>query len=151
MCDRGIDGIAYFYSQPTETSKIVFQVKSGGVQRGDIAKLNSDMQREDGVVGVLITLEEPSRNMITEARAIGPYVHPMTGRKIDRIKIVTVREMLEEHRRIELSLNIEVLRAFQRISNAKQLELKLSAPLQERKQNQPSLLEKILPKRQRAD
>lgn len=135
--DRGIDGIAYFYSQASETSKMVFQVKSGGVERGDIAKLNSDREREGAEVGVLLTLEEPSRNMVTEARSIKPYVHPMTGRTYDRIQIVTIREMLEEKSRVELPLNIEVVRAFQNMSNAKQLELKLLAPLPQRKQSMP--------------
>ena len=112
---------------------MIFQVKSGGVDRGDIAKLSGDMQRESAAVAVLITLEEPSRNMRLEAKTAGPYVHPMTGRTFDKIEIVTVQEMLERGRRIELPLNLEVLRAFQRTSNAKQLELKLFAPRPEKK------------------
>lgn len=131
--DRGIDGIAYFFSQSQETSKMIFQVKSGGVQRGDIAKLSGDMQREDAAVAVLITLENPSRNMRLEAKAAGPYVHPMTGRTYDKIQIVTVEEMLEQGRRVELPLNLEILRAFQRTANARQLELKLIAPPPEKK------------------
>jgi hypothetical protein len=37
--DRGIDGIAYFQTGKTDNAKIIFQVKSGGVKRGDIATL----------------------------------------------------------------------------------------------------------------
>ncbi|MFZ3214414.1 MAG: DNA methyltransferase [Terriglobales bacterium] len=132
--DRGIDGVAYFYSQPSETSKMVFQVKSGGVGRGDIAKLNSDREREGAEISVFLTLEDPSRAMLTEARSVSPYIHPLTGKSYDRIQIVTIREMLEEHKRVELPLNIEVVRAFQNMSNAKQLELNLTAGLPERKQ-----------------
>lgn len=132
--DRGIDGIAYFYSRPDETSKMILQVKSGGVGRGDIAKLSGDMQREQAAVAVLITLEEPSRNMRLEAKTAGPYVHPMTGRSFNKIQIVTVREMIEDNKRIELPLNLEVLRAFRQASNTKQLELKLTAPLPDKKQ-----------------
>jgi DNA modification methylase len=131
--DRGIDGVAYFYSRADETSKIIFQVKSGNVGRGDVAKLSGDMQREGAAVAVLLTLEEPSRNMRLEAKAAGPYVHPLTGKTHDKIKIVTIREMLERKVRIDLPLNLEVMRAFQRTANAKQLELKLVAPPPEKK------------------
>lgn len=131
--DRGIDGIAYFYSQPAETSKMIFQVKSGNVGRGDIAKLSGDMQREQAAVAILITLEEPSKNMRLEAKTAGPYIHPMTGRSFNKIQIVTVRDILEQGKRIELPLNLEVLRAFRQTSNAKQLELKLTAPKPEKR------------------
>jgi site-specific DNA-methyltransferase (adenine-specific) len=131
--DRGIDGVAYFYSRPDETSKMIFQVKSGSVQRGDIAKLSGDMQREGAAVAVLITLEDPTSNMKLEAMAAGPYIHPLTGKSHDKIKIVTVQEMLEGKVRVELPLNLEVMRAFQRTANAKQLELKLIAPAPEKK------------------
>jgi DNA modification methylase len=131
--DRGIDGVAYFYSRADETSKMIFQVKSGNVDRGDVAKLSGDMQREGAAVAVLITLENSSRNMRLEAKSAGPYVHPMTGQTHDKIKIVTVKEMLEQKVRIDLPLNLEVMRSFQRTANAKQLELKLLAPAPEKK------------------
>jgi hypothetical protein len=60
-------------------------------------------------------------------------VHPMTGQTHDKIKIVTVKEMLEQKVRIDLPLNLEVMRSFQRTANAKQLELKLLAPAPEKK------------------
>jgi DNA modification methylase len=44
--DAGIDGVAYFLTGKIDTDKMVFQVKSGNVGRGDIAKLKGDMQRE---------------------------------------------------------------------------------------------------------
>lgn len=131
--DRGIDGVAYFYSRADETAKMIFQVKSGNVDRGDVAKLSGDMQRESAAVAVLITLENPSRPMRLEAKSAGPYVHPMTGQTHDKIKIVTVQEMLEQKVRIDLPLNLEVMRTFQRTANAKQLELKLLAPAPEKK------------------
>jgi DNA methylase/restriction endonuclease len=54
--DAGIDGYAYFRTAKEENDRMVFQVKSGKVNRGDIARLNSDRQREGATLATLITL-----------------------------------------------------------------------------------------------
>lgn len=103
--DKGIDGIAYFQTKMgVDPERIVFQVKSGNVSRGDIAKLNSDRQREQAKIGVLITLEEPSKPMSHEARSAGTYYHELLQKKFDIIQIVTVKELLDG-KRIDLSLH----------------------------------------------
>ncbi|MDR0498723.1 MAG: restriction endonuclease [Holophagales bacterium] len=96
--DGGIDGIIFFSTGHNENASMVFQVKSGKVQRGDIAKLHSDMQREKAVMATLITLDNPSKPMIAEAKAAGTYWHPQMGRNYDRIRIVTIEDMLEGKR-----------------------------------------------------
>ena len=93
--DGGIDGVAYFMVDGSTNGKAVFQVKSGGANRGDIAKLNSDRQREKAEFGILITMDEPSKPMKQEAQGVGKYKHPMLNREDDRIQIVTVAEILE--------------------------------------------------------
>jgi hypothetical protein len=55
--DAGIDGRAYFKVGKKDNAKIVFQVKSGGVSRKDIAMLRGDMEKENAALAVLITLE----------------------------------------------------------------------------------------------
>ena len=45
--DAGIDARAFFKTGKNDNAKIIFQVKSGGVKRGDIATLRGDMGRED--------------------------------------------------------------------------------------------------------
>lgn len=107
--DRGIDGTAYFWKTKDDTDKAVFQVKSGNVTRGDIAKLKGDMEREQAAVGTLITLEDPTSPMRAEAKQAGTYVHPFTGRSHDRVQIVTIRDVIEKDRRIDLPLTAEVL------------------------------------------
>jgi DNA modification methylase len=110
--DAGIDGAAYFLTSRTENDKMVFQVKSGHVGRGDIAKLKGDMQREKAALAMFITLEEPTGPMRSEAKGAGSYLHALTGRRIDQIQIVTVREMLENKKcRMDLPLTLEVLNA----------------------------------------
>jgi DNA methylase/NACHT-associated inactive Restriction Endonuclease 1 len=121
--DSGIDGTAYFKTGKTDNAKIIFQVKSGGVQRGDIAKLRGDMGREDAAMGILITLEEPSGPMKSEAKAAGQFKHEDMGRSYDRISIVTVQEIVEERARLEIPMSLEVLAAAKRASRTEQPEL----------------------------
>jgi site-specific DNA-methyltransferase (adenine-specific) len=67
--DAGIDGIAYFRVGKKDNAKIIFQAKSGGVSRKDVATLRGDMERTESALGVLITLEEPTKPMMNEAKA----------------------------------------------------------------------------------
>ncbi len=121
--DAGIDGRAFFKTGKHDNAKIIFQVKSGGVNRGDIAQLRGDMGREQAALAVLITLEEPSRPMISEAKAAGQYKHEEMGRSYNRISIVTVREIVEQGGRLEIPMSIEVLAAAQRAVDSEQWEL----------------------------
>ena len=111
--DAGIDGTVYFMTGPNENAKMVIQVKSGKVQRGDIAKLNSDMQREKAAIATLLTLQEPTQKMIEEAKGMGTYHHEMMARHYDRIQIVTVEDMFAGTR-MGLPLALEVLKAAER-------------------------------------
>lgn len=121
--DAGIDARAYFKTSATDNAKIIFQVKSGGVSRGDVATLRGDMAREDAELAILITLEEPTGPMKAEAKSAGLYHHDEMGRSYDRISIVTVREIVEGGERLEIPMSLEVLRSVQRVPNAEQLEL----------------------------
>jgi len=109
--DAGIDARAYFTTGRRDNAKIIFQVKSGGVKRDDIATLRGDMERERAALAVLITLEEPSRPMITEAKTAGQYRHEEMGRSYDRISIVRIREIIEDGKRQEIPMSLEVLKA----------------------------------------
>jgi hypothetical protein len=97
--DKGIDGIAYFLIDNDTNGKVVFQAKSGNKPtRNWIATLNSDRQREEAEIGILITLEEPTGPMRKEAFAAGKYNPPMLNRIDDRIQIVSVAELLDGKR-----------------------------------------------------
>lgn len=122
--DAGIDGFATFMTSRTENASIVFQVKSGHVGRGDIAKLNSDRRREGAALATLITLEPSTAPMRAEAKAVGKYTYELTGRQWDIIQIVTVQEIIEERKRLELPLIADILKKSpQRADAAEQLEL----------------------------
>ena len=95
--DRGVDGcINYFDDNSGKAKTIVVQVKSGGTNRSHIATLNSDREREKSPIGILVTLEEPSRPMLEEAVTAG-YYEPehFPGYQYPRIQILTIKELLE--------------------------------------------------------
>ncbi len=109
--DGGIDGMAYFLTGKDDNAKIVFQVKSGNVGRGDIAKLNNDRQRVGAELAVFLTLQDATRGMRDEASAAGFYAHPLMGKTYPRILIVTIAEMLEAGSRLDIPMSLEVLKS----------------------------------------
>ncbi len=121
--DAGIDARAYFMADASNNAKIIFQVKSGSVKRGDIAALHGDMERETAALAVLITLEDPSYPMIHEAKSVGQYTHQNMGRTYDRISIVTIKEIVESGKRLDIPMSLEVLKAAQREATGGQLAL----------------------------
>jgi DNA modification methylase len=95
--DTGIDGyINFFDDKSGKAKKIVVQVKSGHVNRGHIATLKGDMEREKAVIGAFITLQEPTKPMKTEAVSAGFYEpERFPGKKFQRIQILTIKDLLE--------------------------------------------------------
>ncbi len=120
--DAGIDAVAYFLTGKNDNAKIIFQVKSGAVKRGDIATLRGDMAREQATLAILISLEESTRPMLNEAKAAGQYLHATMGRNYDKISIVTIREILEG-KRLEIPMSVEVVKAAQTALNEEQMDL----------------------------
>jgi site-specific DNA-methyltransferase (adenine-specific) len=94
--DKGIDGLINFIDDSTgKPKRVLVQVKSGKVKSGDIRDLVGTVQRESAQIGVFITLEEPSRDMNTEATSAGFYESPGWGQKYPRIQILTIAELLK--------------------------------------------------------
>ena len=106
-----------------DNAEIVFQVKSGTVGRGDVATLRGDMEREKAEIAVLITLEKPTRSMIEDAKAAGTYHHEMMNRSCGRIQIVTIREIVEQDKRLDVPTSLEVWREQRRVVKEKQMDL----------------------------
>ncbi len=113
--DKGIDGTAFFLTGKDENAKIVFQVKSGTVGRGDVSKLNNDRVREGAELAVFITLAPPTKGMRDEASAAGFYTHDLMNRSYPRIEIVTIEERIEQHKRLDIPMSFEVLKKAQAV------------------------------------
>jgi DNA modification methylase len=122
--DKGIDGITYIIASDNQIDKMVLQVKSGAVTRGDISKLQGDMG--EAKLAALITLENPSRGMIEKANSAGSYTHELTGRKCPTIRIVTIEEMLaKKPARLELPQSLDALKNALRALEGLQMKLNL--------------------------
>ena len=92
--DKGIDGRLFFHddAESQQTKQIVLSVKSGGVQVAHLRDLRGVVEREKAAIGVLITLEEPTRNMKAEAAGAGYYQSPWQT-KHPKIQILTIEEL----------------------------------------------------------
>ncbi|WP_172452499.1 DNA methyltransferase [Chromatium okenii] len=123
--DKGIDGVAYIITGNHSSEKVVFQVKSGKVGRGDIAKLRGDQAREQAVMAFLITLNDPTKDMLDEALAAGIYHYPLLRRDYPCIQIVTIRDMLEQKQLFDFPHKHDVLKTSDLVIEDTQKELSL--------------------------
>ncbi len=99
--DGGIDGVAYindFEANGIDVGikEILFSVKSDKKPHVSyIRDLNGAMQREGVSMGYFITLYPPTKDMLEEAKKLGKYKNKYFGKDYDRIKIVTVEQILK--------------------------------------------------------
>jgi hypothetical protein len=95
--DRGIDGRLYFHDDRSgRTKQIILSVKAGHVQVAHVRDLRGTIEREKAEIGVLISLEKPTRPMLQEAVEAGFYRNEKTLERGDfpRIQILTIEELL---------------------------------------------------------
>ena len=91
--DKGVDGRLRFKFGPDDDFKqIVFSVKGGKLKATDVRDLRGVREREEAEIGVLISFEEPTRQMKQEAASAGFYESPWG--KHPRIQLLTVAELL---------------------------------------------------------
>jgi site-specific DNA-methyltransferase (adenine-specific) len=99
--DKGIDGRLFFHdegdSRKAETKQVILQVKSGHVSAGAVRDLRGVVEREEAEIGVLISLEEPTQQMRSEAASAGFYTAP-DRTTYPRLQVLTVTELLEGKR-----------------------------------------------------
>ncbi len=93
--DKGIDGRLFFHddAESQKTKQIVLSVKSGSVQVAHVRDLRGVVEREKAAIGVLIALDEPTRNMRAEAAGAGFYESPWRT-KHPKIQVFTIEELL---------------------------------------------------------
>ena len=93
--DRGIDGVITFLDGIDQYKRIIAQVKSGKVSSRDIRDLAGTIDREKAALGVFITLEPPTKDMVTEALSAGVYQSLGWQNEYPRLQILTIEELLE--------------------------------------------------------
>lgn len=101
--DKGIDGIITFIDDHTRKPKrVIVQVKSGKVNSRDIRDLVGTLDRESAAIGAFLTLEEPTRDMRTEAATAGFYHSTGWNQNYPRVQILTVKSLLDGTARLEM-------------------------------------------------
>jgi site-specific DNA-methyltransferase (adenine-specific) len=126
--DKGIDGIIAFIDDNTGKAKrVLVQVKSGHVNSSHIRDLKGTLQRENAAIGVYITLEEPTRDMTTEAVSAGFYHSPGWNKDYPRIQILSIAQLLHGTE-VQMPPQFGTFKQAQRVqqSNHEQPELDLS-------------------------
>jgi site-specific DNA-methyltransferase (adenine-specific) len=92
--DQGIDGRLYFHDEENgKTKQIILSVKSGHVSVKDVRDLRGVIEREKAEIGVVITLEDATKPMRTEAAAAGFYKSPWGNHP--RLQIFTIAELFD--------------------------------------------------------
>lgn len=91
--DRGVDGRLYFHDgENGRTKQLVLSVKAGKLTPAHVRDLRGVMDRERAVGGVLLSFEEPSRPMRSEAASAG-FFETAWG-KHPRLQLLTIRDVL---------------------------------------------------------
>jgi len=97
--DRGIDGRrTFFEGADRHPEQILISVKGGGTGAAHVRDLVGTMEREKAALGLLITLNEPTRDMIKEAASAGFYSSEFSGTKHAKLQILTIERLLEGHK-----------------------------------------------------
>ena len=94
--DKGIDGIINFMDDAKgKPKRVIVQVKSGKVKSGDIRDLRGVIDREGAAIGVFVTLESPSRDMMTEAATTGVYNSQFWARTYPKLQVLTIEDLFK--------------------------------------------------------
>lgn len=92
--DGGIDGIINFIDDTSgKPKRVIIQVKGGKVQANVMRDLLGTLDANKSVIGVLLTLEPPTKPMIDLATTAGFYESQSWGRKYPRLQILTIAEL----------------------------------------------------------
>ena len=92
--DQGIDGRIYFHDERGGKSKqIILSVKAGQVHSSYVRDLRGVIEREKAEIGVLISMEPPTKPMLKEAAEAGFY-QPYMGEKYPRLQILSIADLL---------------------------------------------------------
>ncbi len=94
--DRGVDGFLHFRDAEQRSQVAIVSVKGGGTKSGDVRDLKGTVEREKAVMGLFLTLNEPTREMEREAASAGFY--ETGGMKFPRIQVLTAAEILDGRR-----------------------------------------------------
>ncbi|MCD6365109.1 MAG: restriction endonuclease [Planctomycetes bacterium] len=116
--DKGIDGRLYFHDEGPngKTKQVIFSVKAGKLSVPHVRDLRGVLDREQAAIGVLISMQEPTKPMKTEAAGAGFYDSPWSTRH-PRMQLLTIGELLAG-KGVDMPLTRD-LRTFKKAPKAK--------------------------------
>ena len=120
--DGGVDGKILFRDHPDPKQKpraIIFSVKGGHVGVKDVRELSDVVRKTDSAIGVLISLEEPTKPMRIEAADTGFHTSAFNGQKFPRIQLRTIEQLMAGVAIERPSWNVAVDETFKRAPKAK--------------------------------
>ena len=99
--DTGIDGLIFALEDPDESpKKIIVSVKGGDhIGSAMIRDLKGVVEREKAIIGLFVTLTEPTRDMLKEASSAG--FHEVGEKQYPKIQVLTIKGLLEGRERPE--------------------------------------------------
>jgi DNA modification methylase len=93
--DQGIDGKIVFQGDAPEIFEtVILSVKAGHVTANHVRDLRGVVDREKAAIGVLISMEDPTKPMQTEAITAGFFESKTWGKKYPKIQLLTIAELL---------------------------------------------------------
>lgn len=93
--DKGIDGRLIFHDEGLggKRKQVILSVKAGKLHAHHVRDLRGVIDREKAEIGVLISMDEPTQQMRTEAASAGFYKSPQ-NQNYARIQLLTVEQIL---------------------------------------------------------
>jgi hypothetical protein len=103
--------------------QVIVQVKSGYIGVNHVRDLKGVLEREKAPIGVLITLREPTKPMLTEAAAGGFYESKDFPGRYPRLQVLTIAELLEGKKIMYPEYRVETFAKAERKTKTKQEEM----------------------------
>lgn len=122
--DRGIDGRLPIYDPDKNLRWAMVQVKGGALTVSQVRDFAHVVEREKAVFGMFLSLEEPTKQMRKEAEELG-YLEGYGTRKIPRLQLRTLKELLEEKHEFEIPSGYQPIRD-QGVGKAKIVQTELA-------------------------
>ena len=93
--DKGIDGKIVFQGDaPGIFENVEISVKAGHVTANHVRDLRGVVERDKAAIGVLISMEDSTKPMQTEAVTAGFYESKTWGKQYPKVQLLTIAELL---------------------------------------------------------
>jgi Restriction endonuclease len=103
--DGGVDGFLYIKPDGKKTEKVIVSVKGGqSLNPAMVKDLIVTVDQEGAKMGVFLTLEPPTKGMVTQAASAGFYKPEGWGKPFPKIQIVMVEDLFKPSNPLHLPL-----------------------------------------------